>query len=118
MDLLMIITASELKRTFIWSNRAWYNQPDRSELFNKEIQFDLDSSEGTTAGQVSMVWVDHGSAGEVPRLEAECDAWSVLLIFRDVLAKLTEVNGQPITQEEFVEILLSCGFEDATPYSR
>ncbi|MCP4370020.1 MAG: hypothetical protein GY797_18170, partial [Deltaproteobacteria bacterium] len=44
------------------------------------------------------------------------DAWSALAGFTDVVEKLGKKDDENITPEQFVEILLSCGFVDDTQY--
>lgn len=99
------------RRAFVWSARAWYHRPgDRP-----EINFGMYADEGGTSGEMTMEWIELNGR-QVPRLRAFDDSWSALATFGDLLQNLGQVDDENITQKQFVEMLLSCGFEDQTKY--
>ena len=75
------------------------------------IVFGIYRKEGGTAGEMSMRWSDLG-LDSVPYLHCYDDAWNILPEFSDLIAKMAEVNNKNITQDQFIDILLSCGFVD------
>jgi hypothetical protein len=105
------------KRGFIWSNKAWYSRS----VEDQEIMFGMyyDAAEndgfGGTSGEMGMRWYEIGGKN-VPRLEAYDDGWSALSLFSDLIQELGNHDDENMTQEQFIEILKSCGFEDLTPY--
>ena len=103
---------SHYKRGFYWDNRAYYARSTRP-----EVTFGMYSELGGTTGEMTMRWVSL-SGGSVPKLEVFNDAWGALASFTDLGEMLKEVNGQCITDQEFVNILLACGFEDLTHYTK
>ena len=105
---------TEYTRGFYWTKKAWYAEI----AGNRDIVFGLYCNpHGGTTGEMKMYWIDL-KGKETPRLECFNDAWSALSLFDDLILKLAEYDNQDITQEQFVDILLSCGFEDLTPYER
>lgn len=106
----------DMIRGFHWSTRAWYSSVAGSD--KPEVVFGMyHPSEGGTTGEMAMRW--HNLSGgdyNVPRLEVFDDAWRVLRAFDDVLERLAHVDGQNITEGEFVALLLECGFTDLTEY--
>lgn len=101
------------KRMFIWSSRAWYAKAMGDK--HQEIMFGMYHPEGGTSGEMGMRWKEL-SGRQVPQLQVFDDAWSALALFTDVIEKLGEEDGENITPEQFIEILLSCGFVDDTDY--
>lgn len=100
-------------RGFHWYRKAWYS---RGEI-EKEIGFGLYYINDGCAGEMVMEWENLGGKN-VPRFHVYDDGWKALASFTDLIQKLGEVDDENITQEQFVEILLSCGFTDMTPYER
>ena len=99
------------ERAFHWSSKAWYHDPATPH----SISVGMYSDGGGTTGEFTVEWVD--LAGKrVPQLKVFDDAWSALSTFKDLLDKLSEVDDDNITEDEFVNILLSCGFKDLTAY--
>lgn len=101
-------------RGFHWTSRAYYASSigDR-----QEILFGMYDENGEgTSGEMAIRWVDVG-AKVAPRLEVFDDAWSALFLFNDLLEAMSEVDGQNITQEDFVALLLDHGFIDLTAYN-
>lgn len=102
----------EYVRGFHWMNRAYYAEAAKCK---KEIMFGVYHRRGGAPGEMAMRW--HNLFSEiVPRLEVFCSGWETLFQFQDVLKALAERNNLNLSQEEFVEILKSCGFEDLTKY--
>ena len=101
------------RRAFVWTNKAWC---DNTTDGSQEIIFGLYHPEGTTSREMSMIW-DRLAGGLCPQLQVFDDAWSALASFTDVIAKLSEKDDENITPEQFIKILLSCGFVDDTAYN-
>jgi len=53
-----------------------------------------------------------------PRLKAFDDSWSALWLFKDLLEKISKIDGQDIQESEFCELLDSLGVIDITEYER
>lgn len=105
-------------RGFIHSTQAWYR--DSLHLGKRvvdEVMFGFYALDGGTTGEMKMNW-ELLCDKPVPRLCVFDDAWSALYQFNDVLAKLSDVDGENITAEAFCELLLSCGFVDMTERTR
>jgi len=103
-----------MKRAFYYSTKAWYAKKLNAE--NEKIIFGIyEQGEGTT-GEMKMQWVTLGTR-QVPQLCIFDDAWNALTSFPDVIQKLGEVDSKNITPDQFIEILLSCGFTDNTEYN-
>lgn len=99
-------------RSFIWCSKAWY--ADASEFENSdEITFYGPSPD--CPGEMGMVWIELGSSF-VPQLQVFDDAWGALAGFGDLIKELGAKDDQTITPEQFIAILLSCGFVDRTEY--
>lgn len=99
------------RRAFVWSARAWYHRPGDG----PEINFGMYAYEGGTSGEMTMEWIELDRR-QIPRLKAFDDSWSALAMFGDLLQKMGEADDENITQGQFVEMLISCGFEDKTEY--
>jgi len=101
-------------RGFHWSNKAWYAEANG--IKNGEITFGIYCTEGGCTGEMTMKWFE--LCGKlVPKLGAFEDSWNVLSSFKDVIDALGKVAGKNITEDEFVKILLGCGFTDLTAYT-
>ena len=99
-------------RGFHWANKAHYSEF----VETPEVNFGMyDKDDGGTTGEMSMKWIEI-SGKLYPKLECFDDGWNALYSFSDVLNKLSEIDSKSITDEEFVNILLSCGFVDLTKY--
>lgn len=98
-------------RGFIWSSKAWYHRPE----YDNDIHFGMYHKDGGTSGEMAVEWIELSGADH-PRLMVFNDAWNAMSTFTDLLEKMGEVDDFHITQEEFVEMLLSCGFVDMTEY--
>lgn len=102
---------SGCRRAFYWSTKAYYHQPD----MQPEVMFGMFHSDGSTSGEMAMRWKSLGGK-PVPRLQVFNDAWSALALFPDLIERLGDLDSEVITEEEFVKLLLDCGFEDITQY--
>ncbi len=99
-------------RGFHWSNRAWY----KNIVDKPEINFGMyDPNDGGTSGEMSVKWISLGNK-LTPKLECFDDGWNALFLFGDLIQKMGEVDSEDITDEKFIEMLLSCGFKDLTKY--
>jgi len=101
---------------FNWNSKAWYAGVIRVDD-EESIDFGLYAIEGGTSGEMTMVWKEL-CGREVPRLKIYDDAWSALSLFPDLIQELGKRDNDNITPEEFVEILLSCGFKDLTKHNK
>jgi hypothetical protein len=101
-------------RGFYQCHKAWYAESNG--IKQPEIMFGVYWKYDGTEGEIAMKWVEIGGK-LVPRLMAYCDAWKVLKSFGNVLNELAAVNNKDITDNEFVEILMKCGFKDLTNYN-
>jgi hypothetical protein len=104
------------RRAFNWFTKAWYGKSQDLNEISFGMYYDGETTDEMDTGEMFIRWHDIGDKKMVPRLEAFDDGWFLLHEFSDVLEKLAEVNDQNISQEQFVEILLSCGFKDITAY--
>ncbi len=102
-------------REFYWSSEAWYNKPTKM-VDPPEITFGIyGSKDGEPSGEMAIVWETLGNRS-VPRLKIFDDAWDVLKSFSDLIDKLADVDNKNISQQQFIKILLECGFKDSTQY--
>jgi hypothetical protein len=99
-----------MKRGFHWHDKAWYAQYGANR--GPEIGLGLYDDEGGTSGEMTIRW----HAGIGARLEAFSDSWETLATFGDLLQALANLNDP--SQEEIVEVLKACGFEDMTHYNK
>jgi len=102
----------ENKRGFFWTEKAWYAKS----INDQDVMFGMYGDGDGLYGEMAMEWEELGGK-EVPKLQVYNDGWEVLASFQDLLQRLAGVNGENITQGQFVEILKGCGFEDLTPYN-
>lgn len=100
------------RRAFVWSSKAWYEE----EIDEEEIMFGMCRLRGGTSGEMAMRWKEFPGGRQVPQLQVSDDAWSALALFTDVITKLGVRDNENITPEQFIEILLDCGFVDDTEY--
>lgn len=101
------------KRAFYWSSRAWHANANRNK--NPTIMFGMYHKDGGTSGEMAMEWINLGNK-ITPQLKCFDDAWSALGLFTDIIKEMANVDSGDITQEQFVEILKECSFEDLTEY--
>lgn len=96
------------------SSKAWYAASIKERI---NVTFGMYSLDGGTSGEMTMEWqlLDNVLCAQLRCFE---DAWEVLGMFTDVIAKLAQVDGQEIQEEAFVKILDECGFKDLTAYQR
>lgn len=104
----------EFFRGFYWSTRAYYA---KALGYEKSVTFGMYSKSNGTSGEMTMKWVELLGKVITPKLEVFDDSWKVLYSFTDLLEKMAEVDDENISEESFVEMLLSCGFKDLTKYT-
>jgi len=96
-----------IKRGFFQFSRIFANE-------NPQIFFGLyevnenNQSEGSI-GEMCMEW-ELINYQLTPQLKCFNDGWNALSTFSDLLAELAKYDNQDISEEKFIEILLSCGF--------
>jgi hypothetical protein len=78
-----------------------------------EVMFGFYALDGGTTGEMKMQW-ELLNEQPVPRLCVFDDAWHALYQLNDVLAKLSNADGENISPKAFCEVLVSCGFVDMT----
>jgi hypothetical protein len=99
-------------RGFYQSSRTWSKNLREDNV--EEIDFGLDYLDGGTSGRMSMVWRDLGDHEPAARLVCYVGAWDALCCFSDLLEKMAGLDEQNPQPEEFVRLLLDCGFTDLT----
>lgn len=106
----------ECKRGFYWTSQAWYSESLQDDMKHR-ISFGLYVPNDGTCGEACMHWIDIGNRGNnyTARLEAFEDSWQMLASVPDLITRLGELDGENISEEHFVQILLELGFEDQTP---
>jgi hypothetical protein len=107
--------AGKYIRGFYWSNKAWY--AGISGIKHDEITFGIYCTDGGCTGEMTMKWVKLFGE-DVPQLRAYEDSWEELASFKDVIDALGLMDGKKMKEEEFVKILLDCGFTDLTSYEK
>ncbi len=105
-------------RGFMILSESWYADANlKNAKYIDEIMFGLypgDGNEGTS-GEMAMKWFDLQEGHPfAPRLEVFDDSWKILASFKDVIAKLAQVDGQNITPKQFAKLLTESGFRDLT----
>lgn len=99
-------------RTFYRSSKAWYADILKDRV---SVNFGMSHEDGGTTGEMTVEWITLGSK-DVPQLRSFDDSWSALALFSDLVAEMAKVDDQNITEQQFVDMLLRCGFKDDTPY--
>lgn len=100
-------------RGFHWYNKAWYAESNGNGI---EVGFGLyDPNDGGTTGEMSVKWIVLDNK-LTPKLCSFDDSWSALNTFSDLLEKMAEADSEDITDSQFVQMLLECGFKDLTKY--
>jgi len=103
-------------RGFYQQSRSYYKQIEEG---LEEINFGMFHPQGGTSGEMIMRWLSLGNdKNPVARLECFEDAWDVLSCYPDLLEKMAELDGTNPQPEDFVRILLECGFTDLTKEKR
>lgn len=103
-------------RGFYIYDKSWYKMPDRE----SEITFGIYPEGGNhgTKGEMTMIWADLGQYGLAPQLRCFNDAFIVLDSFNDLISELKAMDSTDFSQDDFVAVLLKCGFRDLTKYER
>ena len=108
----------ECKRRFYHLSRAWYGDANlRGSDIIDEILFGFYHPDGGTTGEMSIKWIDL-SGKATPMLVCFDDGWDALNEMIDIIPALAKFDGLDPTPESICELLLLCGFEDATPIER
>ena len=101
------------KRRFIRTAKAWYSSTALPDQELEEFSIGVYHDEGGTTGEFSVRWERLGGR-LVPKLRSFDGSWSALLEFSELLGDMAKVDGNNITPDEFNELLLNAGIEDAT----
>jgi hypothetical protein len=105
---------SDCYREYILLSEAFYAETTlRDADYVDEVNFQLASHGGGTAGEMTIRWYRVGGFLS-PRLECYDDAWAVLGTFKDVIDAMAEVDNQNITPKQFCQLLDKLGFVDGT----
>lgn len=99
-------------RGFHSFTRAWYAQKDKL----PRVSIGFYHPDGGTTGEFGISWVDLGSGKLAPRLEVFNDAWDALTHFKDLLDKLSEVDGMNLSEMQICNLMEDLGIEDLTDY--
>lgn len=105
------------KRSFIQTSRAYYAKTAMSGGEVDNVTLGFYSPGGGTSGEFQVSWTPLGNR-IVPQLLVFDDAWHALNECRDVLGKMAKVDDENISPEDFCKLLLTLGFEDATPVDK
>jgi len=102
------------KRFFIKRKLSDYNNGIFNE-YTLPIFFGLysydDSGSANEIGSVRMDW-ELIDKNYVPRLKCFDDGWKALATFTDLISEMSKYDNQKINQDQFIQILLKCGFVD------
>lgn len=106
---------SECKRKFIQLSKAWYADANlRGSDIVDEIMVGFYHPGGGTTGEFAIRWTVLGGSS-TPMICSFEDSWSALWEFRDLLEKLSELDGDNPSPDEIAELLSSLGIENDTP---
>ena len=102
------------KRQFMQLSRSWYGSsflPSGNKV--EIINIGFYHPDGGTTGEFEVSWTNVAGV-ESPKLCAFDDSWNALYQFVDMLELMAEIDGDNISPNEFCEMLISLGIEDAT----
>lgn len=105
---------SECERQFIQLSMAWYadaNLPRGEKV--EIITVGFYHPDGGTTGEFQISWRELGGR-VVPKLEAFDDSWNALYNFSDLIKKMSDVDDDNISPEEFCKMLIGLGIKDVT----
>lgn len=106
---------TECKRQFTRLSRAWYASANLPEGGKVEIvTIGFYHPDGGTTGEFQVSW-EHLGGKLTPRLCAFDDSWNALFNFGDMLESMADIDGEDISPDEFCQLLIALGIEDATP---
>lgn len=108
---------TRMKKQFIILSQAWYGKSSldsRTDGLQNDILFGLYDPSGGTIGEMRIAWYFVGNK-LTPKLEVFQDAWYALSKFPDLITELALFDNTNPSPEIMAEILVRCGFEDATP---
>lgn len=110
------------QREFHWLNKAFYaNNIDQPTITFGYAPIDpTGDNNNSISGEMEMRWeLLTSSEFKHPKLHCWADGMFLLPHFSDVFDTLFQLYvTEDFTQEEFVEVLLACGFKDATRYKK
>ena len=106
---------SECKRQFIQLSKAWYADANlrNSEIID-EIMIGFYHPKGGTTREFAIRWSDIAGS-PTPMLCSFEDSWSALWEFRDLLEKLSELDGLNPSPTEIIVLLEDLGIKNNTP---
>jgi hypothetical protein len=107
------------ERAFMRMDKAWYSQGTMRIPEPPTIMIGMYQLDEGTLGEFSVQWEDLGEPHLSPRLKVFIGSWEVLwLHFKDLLAKMAELDNAILTEEEFAKLLIELGIKDFTEYER
>jgi len=104
------------KRAYIRSSKAYY-----ASVLKERVSFLIGSyyAEGGTTGEVEVEFIElRKDKPLAARLKAFEDSWNALWLFKDLIEKMAEIDGQEIQEPEFCQLLDSLGIIEITEYKR
>lgn len=105
------------KRVYIRNSKTYYaSQLDKERV---SVMVGIYYAEGGTSGEFEVEFVEIQKDRPLSaRLKAYHDSWNALWLFKDLLKKMAEIDGQYIQEPEFCQLLDSLGIIDITEYER
>jgi len=105
-------------RGFYWVNREWHAK--HMQGLPPCIEFGMynENGQGGGIGEMNVIWKEFEVGKSVPQLCVFDDGWAVLESFADVIKEMAKHDNKNLTDQQFVELLKSCGFRDLTPYMK
>ena len=105
---------SECTRGFTHLSKAWYGAANlTSSDVRDRITMGFYHPQGGTTGEFTISWVLL-SGKYTPKLTAYDDSWSALHEFRDVIARLAEIDGEDASPDDVAALLEQCGIVNMT----
>ena len=104
------------KRAYIRSSKAYYASSLKEKV---SVMIGIYYAEGGTSGEFEVEFIElRNDKPLAARLKAFDDSWSALWLFKDLLEKMAEIDGQEIQEPEFCQLLDSLGIIEITKYER
>ena len=103
------------KRAYIRSSKAFYANVLKEKI---NVMIGMYYPNGGTSGEFEFEWVELGNRGLCARLKCFEDAWDALAQFKDLLHKMSDLDGENIQEPEFCKVLDELGIIDITEYER
>jgi hypothetical protein len=102
------------KRAYIRSSKAYYKSVLKGDV---SVAIGIYYAEGGTSGEFEVEFVELIKGKPLAaRLKVFEDSWNALSLFKDLLEKMAEIDGQEIQEAEFCQLLDSLGIIDITQY--